>query len=387
MLRLQSPQTLKALLGLYKISQRAMARSCGMSASAVNALVNHGQVPKSGWDEIRDGIDIFLQSVGAASDETSPALRIIDAPEPIIANEDNNMIIRKQTLTPVARRHFKLTRDPFADPQDMDDVFLTPESRYVRETMYDAAVNGGFLAVVGDSGSGKSTLREELIERLRKDGDSVIVVEPYTLAMSENDKVGKPLRATHIAEAVICSVSPGASVPPSPEMRARRLHTILKESCKSGFRHCLIIEEAHDLHMQTLKALKRFWELKDGMRRLLSIILIGQTELKTKLSNTQSSVREVVQRCVVVDLKPIKQPGEFLAHRFGRAGLDLAAVFDADALEVLRQQLLVAPGLNTPGDYQGYPLAISNLATASINTAADLGFDLVTADVVRQVRP
>lgn len=120
------------------------------------------------------------------------------------------------------------------------------------------------------------------------------MVEPYTLSMAESEKNGKPLRAPHIAEAIISTVSPGTGVPSSPEMRARKLHKVLVESSRAGFRHCLVIEEAHDLHMHTLKALKRFWELKDGMRRLLSIILIGQTELQDKLSSTQSDVREVV---------------------------------------------------------------------------------------------
>ena len=170
-------------------------------------------------------------------------------------------------------------------------------------------------------------------------------------------------------------------------MRARKLHKVLVESSRAGFRHCLVIEEAHDLHMQTLKALKRFWELKDGMRRLLSIILIGQTELRDKLSSTQSDVREVVQRCDVVELPPVKQPGDFLAFRFQRAGSRLEDIFAPDGVEELRNQLVVARGLNAASVYLGYPLAISNFAVASMNLAAELGFETVTADVVRQVHP
>ena len=113
------------------------------------------------------------------------------------------------------RQHFKMLRDPFADPLGVEDVYLNPDSRFVRETMHDAAVNGNFLAVVGESGSGKSTLREELVERLRLNGESVIVVEPYTLSMAESEKNGKPLRAPHIAEAIISTVSPGTGVPSS----------------------------------------------------------------------------------------------------------------------------------------------------------------------------
>ncbi len=105
-----------------------------------------------------------------------------------------------------------------------------------------------------------------------------------------------------------------------------------------------------------------------------------------KLGSNQTDVREVVQRCVPVRLEPIKNPAEFLAHRFARAGADLAAVFEAGALEALRDRLIVARDMSGRGVYKGYPLAISNLASAAINLAADLGERTVTADVVRQVR-
>ena len=146
---------------------------------------------------------------------------------------------------------------------------------------------------------------------------------------------------------------------------ARRLGALMQQK----------LQRPHDLHMHTLKALKRFWELKDGMRRLLSIILIGQTELRDKLSSTQSDVREVVQRCDVVELPPVKHPGDFLAFRFQRAGSRLEDIFAPDGVEELRNQLVVARGLNAASVYLGYPLAISNFAVASMNLAAELGFE------------
>ena len=150
-------------------------------------------------------------------------------------------------------------------------------------------------------------------------------------------------------------------------------------------RHVLIIEEAHDLHTHPEGA-QAFLGARDGLKRLLSIILIGQTELMDKLGSNQADVREVVQRCVPVKLEPVKNPADFLAHRFNRAGADLAAIFEPDALEALRDRLIVARDLSGKGAYKGYPLAIGNFATAAMNLAAGLGERTVTADVVRQVR-
>jgi type II secretory pathway predicted ATPase ExeA len=43
---------------------------------------------------------------------------------------------------------------------------------------------------------------------------------------------------------------------------------ILTNSSRAGYSHVLMIEEAHDLAVTTLKYLKRFWELEDGYKKL-----------------------------------------------------------------------------------------------------------------------
>ena len=68
----------------------------------------------------------------------------------------------------------------------------------------------------------------------------------------------------------------------------------------------LMIEEAHDLSIPTLKYLKRFWELEDGFKKLLAIVLIGQVEMKAKLDESQNwEAREVIRRIEVLELKPL----------------------------------------------------------------------------------
>lgn len=372
-------------------SRRKLAEELGMAASAVTQLLNHGTLPKRRWPEIRERLLSLAEAHGTDRKETEAALKELEqqpapAPENKAEQEEEPMILRKQTLTMQARQTFGLVRNPFVDPETSADVFMSPDIRFARETLYQAATGSGFLALVGESGSGKSTLKDELITRISTENLPVIVIEPYTLAMAASESQGKPLRSSHIAEAIISTVQPGAKIPSSPEMRFRRLHEILKASHTAGMRHCLIIEEAHDLHRHTLKSLKRFHELKDGLSRLLSIILIGQTELEKKLRVTDASVREVVQRCDVVHLSAIADPGAYLRHRFERAGADFNAAFSPDGIEEIRLNLTVSPDSRGEGVYMGYPLMIANLATAALNLAAGVGEKQVTADVVRMVR-
>lgn len=382
--------SIKELLADCAPSRRKLAEELGMSPAALSQLLNHGTLPKRRWPEIRESMLSLAVARGKAESDMEAALKELEqkpesAPEEAAEQEDP-MILRKQTLTMQARQTFQLVRNPFADPETSAEVFMSPDIRFARETLYQAATGSGFLALVGESGSGKSTLKDELITRINDENLPVIIIEPYTLAMAANESQGKPLRSSHIAEAIISTVQPGAKIPSSPEMRFRRLHEILKASHTAGMRHCLIIEEAHDLHRHTLKSLKRFHELKDGLARLLSIILIGQTELEKKLRVTDASVREVVQRCDVVHLSAIADPGAYLRHRFEHAGADFNAAFSPDGIEEIRANLTVSPDSRGDGVYMGYPLMIANLATAALNLAASVGEKQVTADVVRMVR-
>lgn len=383
--------SIKELLLDCAPSHRKLAEELGISPAALSQLLNHGALPKKRWPEIRAAMLSLAVARGKTESDMEAALKELEqqpvsAPEETAEQEEDPVILRKQTLTMQARQIFGLVRNPFADPETSADVFMSPDIRFARETLYQAATGSGFLALVGESGSGKSTLKDELITRIHDENLPVIIIEPYTLAMAASESQGKPLRSSHIAEAIISTVQPGARIPSSPEMRFRRLHEILKASHTAGMRHCLIIEEAHDLHRHTLKSLKRFHELKDGLARLLSIILIGQTELEKKLRVTDASVREVVQRCDVIHLAAIADPGAYLRHRFGHAGADFDTAFSPDAIEEIRANLTVSPDSRGDGVYMGYPLMIANLATAALNLAASVGEKQVTADVVRMVR-
>lgn len=297
------------------------------------------------------------------------------------------MLLAKQALFPATKKHFSLFSNPFTDEvRSAKDVFTSPDVRYVREALFQTAKFGGFMAVVGESGAGKSTLRRDLIDRINGENLPVVVIEPYIIAMEDNDLKGKTLKASHIAEAVINTLAPLENVKRSPEARFRQLHRVLKDSARAGNQHILIIEEAHSLPLPTLKHLKRFFELEDGFKKLLSIVLVGQPELKLKLSERNFEVREVVQRCEVVELAPLDNCLEqYVDWRLQSIGRKTSEIFDDTALDAVRERLILTNSRNKAQTSLLYPLAVGNLLTAAMNLAAELGAPQVTADVVKGV--
>jgi type II secretory pathway predicted ATPase ExeA len=265
---------------------------------------------------------------------------------------------------------------------------MSRDLRYVLELMTQCAVHGGMLAVVGESGSGKSTLRRLLLHGLSGKDTPVTVIQPYVIGLEDTDKLGTSLKAMHIAEAILHELAPAQRMPRSPEARFRMVHQVLRDSRRTGNRHVLIIEEAHSLNAHTIKHLKRFYELEgNGFERLLSIILIGQTELRQKLDEKNGIVREVVQRCDMVDLHPMDDVAGYVRHRCAAAGLDAGKLFAPAALDLLPRKMCGPQARRGQAERESllYPLAVGNMLTLALNAAADAGESIVTADILLAV--
>ncbi len=286
--------------------------------------------------------------------------------------------MQAEKLTDETRRHFKIFRDPFSnDVRSQDDVFLPKEQEGVLADMLDTARHGGFIAVVGEVGSGKSTLRKLLQELLQRDGDTLTIF-PQMI-----DK-GR-LTAAAICDAIIHDIS---KEKPKIKLEDKtRQVTRLLTNCSQGNARCvLVVEEAHDLSIATLKYLKRFYELEDGFRKLLGIILIGQTELKKDKLNwaTGYGLREVISRCQVREIPALNgDTNAYIEKKFKRVQSDYKAVFDQKALEALRIRLLRDDG-KKGGKKQSiaYPLLINNICIRAMNQAAMLGAPKVTDEIV-----
>ncbi|MCT8831480.1 AAA family ATPase [Glaesserella parasuis] len=387
---------LKQMLIDKGVSFRQFAQSVKISPTAFSLLINQHQKPKN-WEKVEENLIVALQEFGinqplatllekeatGESLATEPAASVPKTKQEI---KDDIMLLAKQALFPATKKHFGLFRDPFAeDIRSAEDVFTSADVRYVREALFQTAKHGGFMAVVGESGAGKSTLRRDLLDRINQENAPIIAIEPYIIAMEDNDLKGKTLKASHIAEAIITTLAPLESVKRSPEARFRQLHRVLKESSRSGYSHVLIIEEAHSLPVPTLKHLKRFFELEDGFKKLLSIVLVGQPELKLKLSERNTEVREVVQRCEIVELAPLDAELErFVEHKLERVGKKVSDIFEDDAFLAVRQRL-TSTNRNKTTTSLLYPLAVGNLLTAAMNLAESLGIPKVNGQVVMNV--
>lgn len=396
------PIKLKELCVDCGISQTRIGKVVGLSRASINLALNRGYIPPESPNfkkEVEDLIaadpsamqwlnergmkigDIW-QTLGKDLRHVSPARdnqkmwKTRQTPAMVPGNPEQLTInMEAEMISQEAMKHFKIFRNPFIDDIQKDsDIFMSEEHRYIEAAMMDAAKHGGFLAVIGEVGSGKSVMRRKVVEQLKKDGD-VIVIFPQMI-----DKTR--VNAASICDAIIMDLS---EAKPSMKLEAktRQVHKLLLERAKQGFRAVLMIEEAHDLHTNTLKYLKRFYELEDGFRKLLGIILIGQTELKN-LFNEQAHIemREVIRRIQTAEIKGLNgNTRDYLNMKFKRINVKVDDIFDEAAFKAMSRRLTTKDRMNKNISH-AYPLMVNNYAARAMNMAFEMGEKKVTEEVV-----
>ncbi|MCF6267754.1 MAG: AAA family ATPase [Desulfuromusa sp.] len=401
-----APIRLKELAVECDISQAEIALAMDVGKSSVNHILNRGYLPvrrKGFKGELetyllsRPGVKEWMLQRGLSVNGLwRPAEQDLRKAKPAGMGERQRkgrfkgpaMIVGDPTkltlnvevemIAPEAMKHFKLFRNPFINDIQKDaDIYMSEEHRYIEAAMIDAAKHGGFLAVIGEVGSGKSVMRRKVVGKLQKDGDT-LVIYPQII-----DKTR--LNAGSICDAIIMDISSE-----NPKMRleakTRQVHRLLLDRAKSGYRACLMIEEAHDLAIPTMKYLKRFYELEDGYKKLLGIILIGQTELRETFNEAQNvDMREVIRRVQIAEIRGLNGHLEkYLALKFARHNRKIDEIFTSDAFETLGRRLTSVDRDNKKISH-AYPLLVNNYTARAMNLAYEMGEEKVTAEVIEAI--
>lgn len=289
-----------------------------------------------------------------------------------------------QMLTPKAIAHFKVHKDPFVNEvNSAEDLFLHQQQRVAREQMINAVNSATMMALIAESGAGKTQVRKSFYHAISQHESKMIIIEPQTV-----DK--KDMTPGSILSAIVDELNL-TKVPNDREKLARLIQKHLKNMVAQGYKFALVIEEAHDLPDKVLKYLKRIWEWDNGFRKLMGIILIGQNELKANLHETQLQVREFSRRCHQVELYPLADSmGEYLSHKFARAGQSIDKVITPEAIQNLRSKLMgkASYGIARGTDFvdHSYPLTVNAWVSNAMNLCASLGEPLITPGIIDKVK-
>jgi len=216
--------------------------------------------------------------------------------------------------------HFGLDQPPFRITPDTRVFYPGGERGAVLEALAWAVTSGeGIVKVVGEVGSGKTMLSRMLANRLPPEVDLVYLVNP---GIGPDD----------IVPAVAFEL--GLEVDPAGGLATQhKLHEDLVRRHAEGRQVVVFIEEAQNMPLESLEALRLLSNLETDESKLLQIVLFGQPELEHKLNANE-----------------IRQLRERITHSF-----DLRSFVGSDASEYLNFRLR-AVGYRGP-DLFSKPLA------------------------------
>ncbi len=250
-------------------------------------------------------------------------------------------------------RHFGLERDPFLDTADPHFYRTTPDLTRVRERLVGGVLESrGLQVVIGDPGTGKTSLMAQ-IERELLGHDEV--------------RLGKILDPSFASETEFLlgvARSFGLALPPrSPAALKNALKNFLYDAAiLDGLTLALLIDEAQNASDEIFEVLRLLLNYDVPQRKLLNVVLFGQTELRPRL-DARHNLADRVDEWYELGALDDNEARALIAYRVVRAGgVDgVDALFDPDALGAL-----VAASAGTPR-------RLLTLAHATLREAAAFG--------------
>ena len=350
----------------------AQATGIKISKSSAYLLLTEGRLPKKATEEFKE------QIAEMSSTEFSETLKKLNIKKEEIFNEQEEEMATKryETLSREAMKHFGMRGDPFPVSLTRLSEFLPLQSHLDALYMMEAAAdNGGLVAVSGKVGSGKTTVLRVFGEKNRTE-QRYNIVEPKSMDTAR-------LTIKDVQHAIVYSLSE-QSPKRSQEALGWQVEKLLKNRLQAGERTVLIIDEAHRLHLNTIKALKNLWEKREGMTSLVGIILIGQEELEDRLfGRGNTEIREVAARMTHVRLEPINaELWTYLSHKLKAAKTDTEKVITKDAALYLSDRF-AEKDKNGIKDATAYPLDTDNTIKRLMNYCALTGEPVITPEVIR----
>jgi general secretion pathway protein A len=258
---------------------------------------------------------------------------------------------------------FGLREAPFNPTPDPKFLFQSSRHREaLAQLLYGVRERKGFIVLTGEIGTGKTTLLRTLLERLDQH-TSVAYVHNTALSI----------------EGLLEYVLQDWGVKSTAATQAQRLFELnefLIDQHRSGHSPVLVIDEAQNLSVPALEAVRLLSNFETNSQKLMQILLVGQPELRDKLNAPE--LRQLKQRiglrCHIAPLSP-EEARLYIRHRLRVAGATDAGIFtDAAVQRIVEYSQGIPRVINIIGDHcllSGFADSKRRIDTAVVREAVE----------------
>lgn len=218
--------------------------------------------------------------------------------------------------------YFGFKEKPFQIVPNPDYLYLSPKhENALTHLEYGLTEKVGFLLMTGEVGSGKTTLIRYLLNKI---GSNIETAVLFNTSVTSSQLLMLILQEFELTAAKNNKAA-----------NLEILNKYLIEKYSQGKQVLLIIDEAQNLSRETLEEVRMISNLQTDDDILLQIMLVGQPELKDRLSHpdlTQFSQRIAVN--YHLEALSHEETRHYITHRLNTAG-GKTDIFKSETLDVI----------------------------------------------------
>ncbi|MBU0946277.1 MAG: AAA family ATPase [Proteobacteria bacterium] len=207
--------------------------------------------------------------------------------------------------------YFGFKEKPFSIAPDPRYLYMSELHREaLAHLLYGISSDGCFILLTGDVGTGKTTVCRCLLEQLPDNTDVALIVNPRLTDLELLETICDELEI------------PLDEGERSAKFYIDNLNRYLLDAHARGRNTALLIDEAQNLSLDLLELLRLLTNLETHKKKLLKIVLLGQSELRQILEN--SGADQISQRITSrYHLLPLGRADVFayIRHRLVVAGV------------------------------------------------------------------
>jgi general secretion pathway protein A len=260
------------------------------------------------------------------------------------------------------KNFFGFKEKPFSVTPDTKFFYPSEKHREALDSLiYTIRERKGFAVVTGEIGSGKTTVWHTLLHHLDSSTKVALITNTH-------------LTPKQMIVAILEDLEIAFNEKWTKIKLLNALNEYLLEQISLGCNVVLVIDEAQNLNTVSLEEVRMLSNLETETEKLIQIILMGQPELRHKLS--LPSLTQLRQRVVVYyHLKPLSfaEMIQYIQHRLKISGAEGECVFTPSSLSKIY-------------DYsKGTPRKINTICDRSLLTGFIREKKIISEDIVNEV--
>ncbi|OQX80839.1 MAG: hypothetical protein B6D56_03970 [Candidatus Omnitrophica bacterium 4484_70.1] len=231
-------------------------------------------------------------------------------------------------------QYWSLREKPFQNTPDPRFLYLSSQHEdALMKLTYVVAQNLGAGLLTGVFGCGKTLLAKVILKDLGQ--------QKFCTAYISNPLVGEP---SELIRAIVRALSPQQLPEKKTELLIdpllEKLHNILVDNIREGKENIVIIDEAHTINdTRIFEQLRLILNFQTEEKFLLTLLILGQPELKSKIEAIKPLAQRIPIRCHLEPLGEEEVAG-YIEHRInvasqGESSSGLRPTFDKEATKIV----------------------------------------------------